>query len=326
MRGNTSLQKEDSFLVLDIYLGGVGAAIVHDNDIKRSSHHKTSIPSENIIPTLLTKTESLLQKTLEEIFLDTKIIQTYVFVDAPLSYTESTKLLFQKDDQTFFDTITKEITNDLELPHTYKAILGDYIKDGVVFEHPPHSHTINGYPTKNLKQEGEREAQVDQQWIQREVFAAVNRIKNTFPLGKITFLTNNHIDTLFLGDVISTLSVGSKNIVIGTGETLSITQTADTYKHPVTHIESILKGIERSHGVKDFVYKNIEKEFVHAFSNAFTHNEIIDHKNFSCTFVGQAHFLPIVQDALTSFTHIIFDKIYTGKNSRLSYILKNKVK
>lgn len=328
MQGSAPLSKEDFFLVLDIYLGGVSGAIVKNGTIEHSTHNKTIIPSENTVPSLLSKVEPLLQKTLEDLIRSNTISKTYIFIDTPLSYTESAKLIYQKDDSAFFEKKSKEIENSLELPASYKTVLGDYSQDGIAFEHPPQKHTINGYTTTNLKLDGIREAFVVQQWIQREVYSAIENVKRTYEMGELVFLSeiqNADKNVCVLGDVISSFAVGTKNILIGAGSALAIAECAETHNHSVVHIESVLRSVEKGHGTKDVLYKTVEDIFSKAFTQAFKHTDILEHKPYVCTYVGQSYMLPVVQDALSSFKNITLGNIYTGKDARLTYIIKNKV-
>lgn len=328
MRDITSLQKEDSFLVLDIYLGGVGGAIVKNGVIKNSAHHKTIIPSENTVPSLLTQVEPLLKKTLEDLIYKNKVTKAYIFVDAPLSCTESAKLIYQKDDVSFFDTKSKEIENILELPISYKAVLGNYSQDGVVFEHPPQKHTINGYTTTNLKLDGIREALVSQQWIQREVYNAIENAKRIYQIGELIFLPeiqNINNNVFMLGDVVSNFAIANKNILIGTGSIIAIMECADTNNHSVSQIESVLKSVARDHCAKNFLYKTILSKFTQSTLAALKQEGFVDNTPYSCVYVGDVSIFPVVENAFSSFKNIHFTDKYTDSNARLSYILKNKV-
>lgn len=330
MQDGVRLSKEGPSLVLDIYLGGVSGAIVKKQTIEYVSHNKVIIPEDNVVMQLLQKTELLLQKTVEDLLSKKEVFHTYIFIDAPFSYTESHTVLFQNTDRSFFETKAQEIQgNAILLPQSYQNLLGDHAKDGVVIEHAPTNHTINGYSTKNIHLEGERKATVSQQWIQREIFRMIQELKKTFSLGEIIFLSLPEIEknkaVLMLGDVISGFRYGYQNILIGSGTYISIERSALTHNISTSFIESTLKGIARSHASKDRVYKDITHHFEKSFSKAFKQIESIHDKKISCTYIGNSFMFPVIKDALSSFKNIDFVDNHTKPDARLLYIIQNKV-
>jgi hypothetical protein len=330
MQVSAPLSDKGYSLVLDIYLGGVSGAIVRNNNIHHATHHKTAIPEENTVINLLQKTDFLLQKTLDDLVPKQTIIKTYVFIDAPLSHTESAELIFQKDDKTFCDKTPKEIRGALDLPQSYKVLLGSHSSDGVVIEHPPTHHIIHGYKTSNFTLQGERKARVAQQWIERGVYRAIQEAKKTYALGEIVFLnTSTHTEkngSLFLlGDVISRCIIKNKNILIGMGTRVALAQCRDMHSQSIFHIESVLKSVARDHGVKDVLYKTILNYFNQSISKALRQEGFIDDTRYSCAYVGDIHMFPVVEDAFSSFKNINVIQKYTDANARLSYIIKNKV-
>lgn len=330
MRDSVLLPSEGCALVLDIHLGGVSGAIVKNGNIVHVVHHTALVPQENIVIALLQKTESLLQKTVEDIVPKQKITKTYIFIDAPLSYGELGELVFQKEDKSFLDKTFKEIEGTLDLPQSYQALLGNHTFDGVVIEHPPVNHTIHGYPTSNMGLVGERKAFVTQQWIQRSVYVAVQEIKRSYELGEIVFLSpfirsEKNTSLFFLGDIVSTLVLGNKNIFIGAGTRVAIAKCADTHVQPVPYIESVLKSVARSHGIKDPLYKTVLNYYTHATLTALKQEGFVDDKGYSCAYVGDVYMFPVIEDTFSSFKNIHFAEKNFGPNARLSYIIKNKV-
>ncbi len=330
MRGSAPLSNEGCSLVLDIYLGGVSGAIVKNGVIEHVLHTKTPIPEENTVIALLQKTESLLQTTLDGLVPKKQILKTYIFIDAPLVYVESHEVLFQKDDKSFFETKYREIESDaLTLPETYKNLLREHAADGVVIEHAPKNHTLNGYKASNLSLEGERKAQVSQEWIQRIVYTAIQQAKRSYSLGEIVFLlvptTQKHSCVFVLGDVVSVLYIENKCLLIGAGTSLSIEKLAHSKMHSQAHIESALKSIERSHGVKDQIYTETVHIFSKAFSQAFKSTKQVSHGIHTGLFVGESFMFPVIKEVLVPFENLQFTQFHKDKNARLVYIIKNEV-
>ncbi len=324
------LQKESCSLVLDMYLGGVSGAIVKNGVIEHVSHNKASIISEKDPQKLLAQTEALLQKTLEKLVSKKKVAQTYIFIDAPLSFAEAHEVLFQKEDATFFEENIKEIGDTLDLPNTYTELLGRHVFDGIVLEHPPQNHTINGYVTSNLSLSGERKANVVQQWIQRNVYTSIQNAKQMYSLGKQVFLPNlvtgkTNTDMLMLGEIVSVYYHKNKSLVLNTGTGIAILKCAQIHGQPFLQIESTLKSIERAHGTKNTVYKEIVKDFAQTFSDSFKKSLLSTDILYPTVYVGDSFMLPIVEDALAQEKNIDFVEIYKGVDARLAYIIKNKV-
>lgn len=329
MRGSASLSNESYSLVLDIYLGGVNGALVKKNHLEHTIHHKTPIPEEDTVITLLKKTNTLLQKTVEDLLSKQKVSTTYIFIDAPFSYLESKDVIFQKDDKTFFTTTAKEIEGGaLALPQTYVNLLGDHVRDGVVIEHPPTHHTIHGYTTSNLHLEGERMAQISQQWIQREIYRAIQDLKRIYRLGEITFVTFPRIkkneSVLLLGDVISTLKLRGSDIIIGAGTRISIAASAQKNRQDPSFIESVIKGVAQHHGLKDQLYMDVVHEFEKSFSKALRQNLEPHDTKTHCTYVGDTFMFPVIKDSVSS-KNVDFTEKNTSLKTRLSYIIENKV-
>lgn len=330
MRGSAPLSNEVFSLVLDIYLGGVSGAIVKNDVIEHALHTKTPIPEENTVIDLLQKTESLLRTTLDNLVSKKQIAKTYIFIDAPLSYTESHEILYQKDDKSFFETKSKELENGaLVLPKTYSNLLQEHVSDGIVIEHPPMHHTLNGYRTQNLSLLGERKANVSQQWIQRIVYTAIQKVKKTYPLGEIVFLASFSVEkngcTFLLGDVVSTLYIQEKRLVVGAGTRLSVEKVAKNHGQPSSHVESTLKSIERDHSTKDKVYTEILNDFSKALSRALKKEEYVNHGSYVGLFVGEPFMFSVTKDALSLFENIQLKQLYKDANARLLYIVKNRV-
>lgn len=330
MRGSAPLSNEGCSLVLDIYLGGISGAIVKNGIIEHALHTKTPIPEENTIITLLQKTESLLQTTLDGLVPKKQILKTYIFIDAPLAYVESREVLFQNDDKSFFETKYKEIESGaLALPETYKNLLEEHAADGVVIEHAPKNHTLNGYKASNLSLGGERKAWVSQEWIQRIVYTAIQQAKRSYSLGEIVFLllpsTQKHSCVFLLGDVVSALHIEDKCVLIGAGTSLSIEKLAHSQAHSRVHIESTLKSIERSHGVRGQTYAEMVHIFSKAFSQAFKNGKHISHGIHTGLFVGESFMFPVIKEVLVPFENLQFTQFHKDKNARLVYIIKNEV-
>jgi hypothetical protein len=330
MKGRVSLSKESYSLVLDIYLGGVSGAIVKNGAIEHVSHNKALITSENEPQKLLAQTEMLLFKALDDLASKKKIAQTYIFIDAPLSYSESHEVLFQNTDTTFFEQSIKEIEGTLDLPIVYTELLGLHASDGVILEHPPQNHTLNGYPTSNLALPGERKADVVQQYIQRNVYTALQKAKQTYSLGKQIFLPNltasrTSIDVLMLGEIVSVYYHGNKNTVLNIGTGVVISKCAQEHNQSSLQVESTLKSIERTHGTKNVLYKDVVKDFTKAFAIGFKKDTPSDNIPHPTVYVGDSFMFPVVEDALTQEKNMDFVEIYKGVDARLAYIVKSKV-
>lgn len=330
MKGRVLLPKESYSLVLDIYLGGVSGAIVKNGAMEHVSHNKIAIVSKNEPQKLLVQTETLLFKTLDELTSKKKITQTYIFLDAPLSYSESHGVLFQDKDVTFFEKNTKEIGGAFDLPSIYTELLGSHASDGVIIEHPPQNHTIHGYPTSNLSLVGERKADIVQQWIQRNVYTALQKAKQTYSLGRQVFLPNlvlskTNTDALILGEMLSVFYHKSTSIVLNTGTGIAIAKCAQTHKQSSSQIEDTLKSIERAHGTKNILYKDLVKDFNKTFASSFKRDTLLNNIPHPTVYIGDSFMFPIVKDALTQEKNIDFIEVYKGKDARLAYIIKSKV-
>lgn len=330
MKGRVLLPKESYSLVLDIYLGGVSGAIVKHGVIEHVSHNKAVILSENEPQKLLVQTETLLLKTLDELTSKKKITQTYIFLDAPLSYSESHEVLFQKEDTTFFEQNIKEINGTLDLPSTYIELLALHASDGIVLEHPPQNHTLNGYFTSNLSLVGERKADVVQQWIQRNVYTALQKAEQAYSLGNQVFLPNlmtskTNTDALMLGEMVSVYYHKNTNIILNTGTGIALSRCAQVHKQSSSQVESTLKSIERTHGTKNILYKDVVKDFTKAFASGFKKDALLDSISYPTVYIGDSFMLPVVGDAVTQEKKLDFVEIYKGKDARLAYIVKSKV-
>mgnify|MGYP003478901758 FL=1 len=330
MKGRAPLLKESYSLVLDIYLGGVSGAIVRNGVIEHLSHNKAPITPENEPQKLLAQTEILLFRTLDELASKKKIAQTCIFIDAPLAYSETHEVLFQNEDATFFEQNTKEIEGTLDLPIIYTELLGPHTSDGIILEHSPQNHTLNGYSSSNLSLSGERKADIVQQWIQRNVYTALQKAKQSYSLGKDIFLPNlivgkTNTDVLMLGEIVSVYYHKNMSTVLNTGTGIAISKCAQTQSQSFLQVESMLKSIERTHGTKNALYKEVVKDFSHAFLHSFTKD--IQSNNVPCptVYVGDSFMLPVVEDALASEKNIDFVEIYKGGDARLTYIIKSKV-
>lgn len=326
MKGKPSVEKENSYIVLDIRLGGVSGAIVTKNNLEHRVHIETPIPQQNTVPELITKTSPLLREVLKKLTPKKKVSKTYIFIDAPLSYSQTQELIFQDDDKSFYDSLNKEIMGEIDLPSSYKNILGEYIFEGVIIEHAPESHTLNGYPTKNLKQKGEKRAFVTQQWIQKSIFDAIQEIQKFFLLGEVVFVHNlNKKDIFLLGDVISSLTLDNKTILIGLGTRLLLLKYADNMSISYHQVEGYLKSIEKKHKEKDSVYQNILEDFIGYFTKALKKENIVGQKTHTITYVGEELYLSVTKDSLIHFKNIQIETILKGKDARLIYIAKNNV-
>lgn len=330
MRGDVQIAKENYSLVLDIYLGGVSGAIVKNGIIEYTAHHKVSLSKESEPEKLLQYIESLLYSNLDELTPKKKISKTYIFIDIPLSYFESHYVLFQNADKTFFDKTTKEIDAVLDIPEIYSTLIKEHVFDGVVLEHAPKNHTINGYSSLNLSSQGERKAQITQQWIQRNVYTALQKAKQVYSLGEYVFLPNiirtkNPTDILMLGERVSTFWHKTHPVVIDSGTGMIIMQCAQIHNQTTSQIESALKSIERHHESKNLFYKEMSKLFLDAFSSAFKRDTNINYAKKPCVFVGDSFMFSIVEETLSTLKSLDFVEIQKGKDARLAYIIKSKV-
>lgn len=325
MRGSAPLSNEGYSLVLDIYLGGVSGALMKNGVVEHSVHQKLLSLHTPTTSYFLQNIDALLHKVLDELAPKQTISKTLVSIDPPFSYVESSKVLFQKNDKTFFETKYKEIFDTLELPVYYQEVLQDHALDGAILEHPPHNHTINGYTTQNIHLEGERVAIIDQQWIQGNVYHFIQKIKSMYALGQISFISTRKDErglVLKLGDYVSTLQIEGKNIIIATGVQKILQSQAKKNSVSVSQIQSLLKGIARGHSVKDEVYRDIINDVTKIFAPTLKSIPFSDHKHYNCTYVGESYMLPVIQDVFSVYKNISFSKIYKGVDARLIYIEK----
>lgn len=328
MRGSAPLSNEGYSLVLDIYLGGVSGALMKNGVVEYSVHQK--LPSLHIPTTshFLQNIGTLLYKVLDELTPKQAISKTLVSIDPPFSYTESSEVLFQKNDKAFFETKSKEIFDALELPTDYREMLQDHVFDGVIVEHPPHNHTINGYTTQNIYLEGERIAIIDQQWIQGNVYHLIQKIKAMYALGQIFLISTRKDESglvFKLGDYVSTLQIQGKNIIIETGVRKILQSQAKKRGVSISQIESLFKGIAREHSIKGEIYRDIINDFAKILTSTLKNTSFSDHKHYNCTYVGQSYMLPVIQDIFSMYKNVYFSKIYKGTDARLIYIGKNNV-
>ncbi len=329
MRGSAPLSNEGYSLVLDIYLGGVSGALIKQGTVEHSTHQKLPSPHTPTTSQFLQNIETLLYKVLDELIPRQTISKTFISIDAPFSYIESNEVLFQKNDKAFFETKTKEIFSELELPEYYYETLKGYASDGIIIEHPPRNHTINGYSTKNLHLEGVKMATVDQQWIQGNVYNLIQKMKLMYTLGEVTFLCaqkKEGVLILILGDYISTLVVHGKNIPIQTGVQKIFQSQAEKNNLSVSQVESVLKGIAREHGVKSQIYNDIINDISKTIIvSALKDNSFSEHKQYHCVYVGESYMLPLIRDTFSIYKNIAFTEIHKGIDARLIYIEKNNV-
>lgn len=328
MRGSAPLSNEGYSLVLDIYLGGVSGALIKKGVIKHSTHQKLLSPYTPTTSQFLQNIETLLYKVLDELTPRQTISKTLISIDAPFSYIESSQILFQKNDKAFFETKTKEISGELELPEHYRQILKDHASDGIIIEHPPRNHNINGYSTKNLHLEGEKVATIDQQWIQGNIYNVIQKIKLMYTLGEVNFVYNQNKEDVFilvLGDYISTLIVHGKNTLTETGVRKILLSQAEKNNLSVSQVESILKGIAREHGVKSQIYNDIISDTSKTITSALKDGSFSDHKHYHCVYIGESYMLPVIQDTFSIYKNVFFTEIHKGTDARLLYIEKNNV-
>lgn len=328
MRGSAPLSNEGCSLVLDIYLGGVSGALMKNGVVEYSVHQKLLLPDTPTTSHFLQNIDTLLYKVLDELTPKQTISKTLVSIDPPFSYIESSQILFQKNDKAFFERKTKEILGELELPEYYHKMLKGHASDGMILEHPPRNHTVNGYSTKNLHLDGEKMATVDQQWIQGNVYNLIQKIRLMYTLGEVIFIYDQKKEDVFifkLGDYLSTLEIQGKNVFAQTGVQKILQSQAEKNNLSASQIESLLKGIAREHGIKNHLYNKIIHDTSSAIIFALEGASFSDHKHYNCTYIGESYIFPLVQDILSTYKNISFTEIYRGTDARLIYIGKNNV-
>ena len=328
MRGSAPLSNEGYSLVLDIYLGGVSGALIKNGILEHSAHQKLLSPHTPTTSQFLQNIETLLYKVLDELTPRQTVSKTFISIDPPFSYIESSQILFQKDDNAFFETKTKEILSELELPDYYHETLKGHASDGIIIEHPPRNHTINGYSTKNLHLKGEKVATVDQQWIQGNVYSLIQKMKLMYTLGEVNFIYDQNKEDAFiliLGDYISSLMVHGKNILVQTGVQKILQSQSEKNNLSVSEVESVLKGIAREHSVKSRIYNDIVNDISKTIVPTLKDNSFSDHKHYHCVYVGESFMLPAIQDTFSIYKNVFFTEIHKGTDARLLYIEKNNV-
>lgn len=321
-----SLSKQSGpYLLLDIYLGGVSGAILEDGVLTHVVENKTTLPENNIVSHVIQNIHNPLQKTVENLLKKTKVTKTYIFIDTPLSYYESKEVLFEDKDASFQETKYQESTTSLDIPPQYKNILGVHSVDGVSVQHPPKNHTIQGYPTTNLRQKGEKRAQITGQWVQKHIFESIKHIEKVYAVGEVIFIAPTSLknkDFFLLGDIVSSLWLQNKTFLIGLGKRLTLVKVA--YENNVTfeHLESRLKSIVKNHAEKDTIYKTLHNETVNNLLTPLLKEKILEKYKGKIVYIGDESFVSLIQDSFSLFKNLKLETPSIKKHSRLMLMAK----